>query len=344
MTNRLAIFITRLGCALVLLAPGSRAETTLPRLGADITQTSVSGFSSGAFMAGQFAVAYSSIVQGVGMVAGGPYYCTGEPAAEPPLRNALTRCMNPKFAQTDPPDAVTLWSNARYFAERGLIDDTSNLTRQRVYLFNGAQDKILTSAVADQTRAFYNLAGALSITYVSHGRAGHGMVTDRPGDNDCGASYQPFFNNCGIPMAQNILAAVYGPLLPAAARANGELREFSQRVFARPASGFAANGYVYVPRDCARGGCRVHVAFHGCWQNAQAVGDHFYRYAGYNETADSNRIIVLYPQVAASSAPFNPAGCWDYWGYTNPDFYTRRGMQLSAVRAMLARLGEPGPD
>lgn len=337
MPKRPAPRITPVVLALLLATPAGAA---LPRLGADLTQTSVSGFSSGAFMAGQFAVAYSSIVQGVGMIAGGPYYCTGVPASDPPLRNALTRCMNPEFARTNPPDARSLWTSARRFAQAGLIDDTAHLARQRVYLFNGTQDRILTSAVTDQARNFYDMAGAHSITYVNHRLAGHGMVTDRPGDNDCGASYQPFFNNCGLPLARNILAAVYGPLMPAPARTSGALRQFSQRRFAKAASGLAATGYVFVPKDCASGGCRVHVAFHGCWQNVQAVGDHFYRHAGYNQAADTNRIIVLYPQVAASSAPFNPAGCWDYWGYTNPDYYTRRGVQLSAVRAMLSRLSE----
>ena len=340
MTNRLAVHAALVIWALALGIPASTAGPALPRLGADLSQTSVSGFSSGAFMAGQFAVAYSSIVKGVGMIAGGPYYCTGEPASEPPLHNALTRCMNPDFARTDPPDAVSLWASTRRFSQDGLIDDTAHLARQRVYLFNGAHDKILTSAVTDQAHHFYDLAGALSITYVNHARAGHGMVTDRPSDNDCGASYQPFFNNCGIPLARNILAAVYGPMAPASAETNGKVLEFSQRRFAKAASGLATTGYVFVPKACEPGGCRVHVAFHGCWQSARAVGDHFYRHAGYNGTAATNRIIVLYPQIAASNTPYNPAGCWDYWGYTNPDYYTRRGIQLAAVRAMLKRLAE----
>ncbi|WP_235580933.1 hypothetical protein [Pseudorhodoferax sp. Leaf265] len=36
---------------------------------------------------------------------------------------------------------------------------------------------------------------------------------------------------------------------------------------------------------------------------------------GFNRWADTNRLIVLYPQVARSGAsPFNPKGCWDWWG------------------------------
>ena len=41
----------------------------------DRTRISVSGISSGAFMAHQFHVAHSAHIMGVGIVAGGPYYC-----------------------------------------------------------------------------------------------------------------------------------------------------------------------------------------------------------------------------------------------------------------------------
>ena len=339
MTNHRAICIA-IASVWTVFAGAGPAAPPLPKLGATLQQTTVSGFSSGAYMAGQFAVAYSSIVSGVGMVAGGPYFCAGEPAGEGPLHNALTRCMNPAFAGASPPDAQALWNVTRRFALEGLIDDPRNLARQRVYLFNGRRDHILTTAVTDQAKAFYELAGSAEISYVTDNRAGHGMITDRITDNACGSSFQPFFNNCGIPVARHILAAVAGPLQQPARRASGKLLRFRQSVYGSPEAGMAAEGLVYVPNGCGRIACRVHVAFHGCWQGEHAVGDHFYRRAGYNETADANRIIVLYPQAAATTTPYNPAGCWDYWGYSGSNFYARNGAQLSAVRAMLARLAE----
>jgi cytochrome bd-type quinol oxidase subunit 1 len=42
---------------------------------ASIGESSISGVSSGAFMAVQFATAWSSIIKGVGIVAGGPFWC-----------------------------------------------------------------------------------------------------------------------------------------------------------------------------------------------------------------------------------------------------------------------------
>lgn len=47
----------------------------LPELNADITHTTVSGISSGAYMAVQMHFAYSQFIKGAGVFAGGPYLC-----------------------------------------------------------------------------------------------------------------------------------------------------------------------------------------------------------------------------------------------------------------------------
>lgn len=46
---------------------------------------------------------------------------------------------------------------------------------------------------------------------------------------------------------------------------------------------------------------------------SQEIGDVFVRNAGYLEVAESNAIIVLFPQ-AVSTAVSNPNGCFDWWG------------------------------
>lgn len=119
--------------------------------------------------------------------------------------------------------------------------------------------------------------------------------------------------------------------------------------FVDPATthGLAERGYVYVPKGCSEHhGCRLHVVFHGCLQNADAVGDAFYRHAGYNEWAEANDIVVVYPQAAPVirrliGIPLkwpNPQGCWDWWGFTGENFATKSGPQISAVDAMIDRL------
>jgi hypothetical protein len=69
------------GLVPILAALGFAPATTQaddPPLGtynADFSESSISGISSGAFMAVQFATAWSGTIKGVGVIAGGPYYC-----------------------------------------------------------------------------------------------------------------------------------------------------------------------------------------------------------------------------------------------------------------------------
>ena len=69
----------RVGCisvlSLCLAGPVLAADPPLASYGIDIQQTSVSGVSSGGAMAVQMHVAYSSIMRGVGVIAGVAYNC-----------------------------------------------------------------------------------------------------------------------------------------------------------------------------------------------------------------------------------------------------------------------------
>ena len=109
-------------------------------------------------------------------------------------------------------------------------------------------------------------------------------------------------------------------------------------------------GWVYVPAACAQGAaCRLHIALHGCQQGQSYLplktppggglyyGTTFVRHAGYAAWADTNRIVVLFPQ-AVSIPGINPNGCWDWWGYTDANYANRNGVQISALRAMVDRI------
>jgi poly(3-hydroxybutyrate) depolymerase len=83
------------------------------------------------------------------------------------------------------------------------------------------------------------------------------------------------------------------------------------------------------------------VAFHGCRQNEGQINVEsnnpskqylFAADAGYNEFAERNNIVVLYPQVDNTSQfGENPAGCWDWWGYTEPAFYRKGSRQIQNI-------------
>ena len=112
---------------LVLAQPALAAEP-LPAYHGDAKESSVSGLSSGAFMAVQYQVAFSASVRGVGVVAGGPYYCSKGTLA------GAVPCMS-----GPPPSAAGLALTTQQFALAGQIDPLSNLAKRRVYLFSGAR-------------------------------------------------------------------------------------------------------------------------------------------------------------------------------------------------------------
>ena len=57
-------------------------------------------------------------------------------------------------------------------------------------------------------------------------------------------------------------------------------------------------GYIYIPEYCQENSCRLHITFHGCWQIEKNIGQDFVWNTEYNEYAESNNLIVLYPQLA----------------------------------------------
>jgi len=316
-----------------LAAAALAAAEPLPKLGANAREVTVSGVSSGAYMAVQFQVAHSASVSGVGALAGGPYYC-----AQGNVLAAYYNCTKPGVF-TPLPSPGLLKAETQSLAQAKSIDATSNLAHARVWLFSGTQDQTVDRAVVEALRDFYAGFGAQPVL-VADRPAGHAMVTEDKG-NACGSSRTPFINNCGYDAAGELLRHLLGAKPPAGA-ASGRVIRYDQNEFAAgdaAAIGLAAEGFAYVPKTCEGGGCAVHVAFHGCRQDAGDIGERFVLEAGYNRWADANRLVVLYPQTVARYFPiFNPRACWDWWGYTGPLYHTKDGAQQRAVNAMIERL------
>ncbi|HEX7054805.1 MAG TPA: PHB depolymerase family esterase [Burkholderiales bacterium] len=305
----------------------------MPALHADASQVTVSGLSSGGFMAVQMHVAHSRVVKGAGVLAGGPYYC-----AQASVFAGYFNCRHPGFFTPLPPTAV-LKAQTEAFAAAGRIDPLAGLAEGRAWLFSGTRDRTVALAVVEALRAYYAALGVPSVL-VRDKPAGHAMVTESFG-NRCGTSEAPYVNDCDYDAAGELLGFLLGPLAPPAAPA-GRLIRFDQSRYAQGearAIGLAGEGFAYIASGCEEAPCRIHVAFHGCRQNADAVGGAFVREAGYNRWAESNRLIVLYPQtVARWLGLFNPRGCWDWWGYTGAAYATRDGAQIRAVKAMIDAL------
>lgn len=345
-----AVFpIIALGVVLPLLsaAPlsGARADAPppLPALGGNAKAVSVSGLSSGAFQAIQYDVAFSASSIGVGVVAGGPYNCAYV------NWGGIVTCMSGN------PTGQASYMAAKGFADLNSIDPVSHLAAQKVYLFSGTNDTTVHQSVVNAVYDFFKMSGVpvANISYEKSYPAGHAFIAPSYG-NLCNTTATPYVDECPLQSGGAkagaaqvnydqpgaILARLYGgPLNPPSATLSSAPQAFNQREFADEGSSMDSTGYVYIPKACTASGaaCAVHVVLHGCQQGASIVGDAVYGKVGYNAWADSNKIIVLYPQ-AVISQPLNPQGCWDWWGYTGANFQVKSGVQLSAIKAMVDRL------
>ena len=309
------------------------AEPALPALGASQEGVTVSGLSSGAYMAVQMHVAYSSRIKGAGLVAGGPYYC-----AQGLAFLALNRCMETIFG---PPDGNALASFAKVAANAGKIDPVAGIADSKVYVFGGTDDPVVKPPVVQSLVEFYQALGvpAAQIATVTNVPAGHTFPTENFGA-PCSATQSPYISNCGVDVAGSILSTLYGSLQAPVQTLTGRLMSFHQGAFLPYAKkhGMDDTALAWIPKDCEQdaSSCKVHVAFHGCLQGRERLGEVFASLTGYNRWADANKIIVLYPQAVATST--NPNGCWDWFAYDDETYYTKNGRQMHAVIRMVDRL------
>lgn len=324
--------------ALVLHAACANAGS-LPALNADASAVTVSGISSGGAMAVQAHVAWSGTFRGAAVFAGAAYDC-----AQGDVALAIGRCQEALTAAEIPVADLVATTRAR--AAQGVIDPPANLAASRVYLFSGTLDQTVRQPGMDAARDYYlNFVPAANVTYVNTVAAGHGWVSPL-GQVMCALQSSPYVNDCGIDPQATFLSQFYGPLQPRRVGAlSGTLEPVDQAEFLDDhdpaAHSMDANAWLYVPADCRRGApCRVHVAFHGCNQSFSKIGDQFMRQANLDEWADTNRIVVLYPQAIATP-PTNGLGCWDWWGYDSAAYGTHDGPQLLAVKRMVDRLTSP---
>lgn len=304
---------------------------------ADKSAVSVSGLSSGGFMAIQMHVAESDNIMGVGAVAGGPYYC-----AMNNIMVATTYCMStPSMINLN-----TIFSDTQDFEATGMIANLGNLQNQNVYLYSGSKDRTVSKGVVEKAAAFYSQYSA-NVAEEYNVASRDGFPTVNKG-GECGTSNLHNLNRCEFAGAFNILNHIYGGTLKmpdyySNDAVQGELYEFSQQEVINLldfSDAFLSDtGMVFVPTSCSSGGtaCRVHVAFHGCKSGSDAIAESFANDAGYNEVAALNDIIVIYPRTKINLL-VNPQDCWDWWGYTNENYATSEGIQIQAVMAMINRV------
>lgn len=236
---------------------------------------------------------------------------------------ALSSCM--KY-----PDLIStpvLTNAVQYAFGTGTIDNPVYLKRSRVFIFHGTLDDELVLGVAEKMSDFYAHYVPTSQTMMNLSiPAAHSFVTKNYG-NPCSFFGEPYMNNCGYDTAGNVLQWVYGPLDPPVAANLSNIVSMDQSSFvpfpfSASSISMAKLGYAYIPTRCHNtdNACRLHVALHGCLQNIDSIGFAFVNHSGYNEWAEANSIIVIYPQTIASpTIPYNPKACWGTFSPLSPN-------------------------
>jgi len=235
--------------ALLVAQPALQVATAsdkLPALGAPIGATSVSGLSSGAYMAGQIQLAHAKDVVGAGLVAGGPFACAESAAGRlvpywptavaQNAQKALHGCM---LVDWGTPDPVELADRAKELASAGEIDSLADLAGDKIYLYSGNADHTVTRPVVEAAKALYRELGVpeKNIALVE-GEGGHGFLTEAAGEA-CALTDKPYVNDCDYDQAKAILQWIYGPLAAPSAASGGRFIIFDQSAYADPGDGLA---------------------------------------------------------------------------------------------------------
>ncbi|KAA0162558.1 hypothetical protein FNF28_04651 [Cafeteria roenbergensis] len=291
--------------SVVAVKPGA----DLPKVDVDMAEISVSGISSGAFMAVQMHISYSQMINGAGILAGGPYWC-----AQDTVALALTACM------TDPEliSPFYLEGIVRATALSGFADDTRHLANSRVWVMSARNDTVVDTGVVKAAADLYSAfltdpSSQIEADYTHDGE--HSQITVGYG-NPCTTLGLPYINACGFDAAgaalKHLIRRELVPAVPGAAP-QGTMTKFSQAAFVgalfTDAFGLQDSGY-------------------------------FVYHSGHIPWADANGIIILFPQ--AKSNLLNPKGCWDWWAYTGTAYASNVGAQTLTVKRIMDSLsGQP---
>lgn len=301
------------------------AQAELPPLHIIPGSITVSGVSSGAFMAVQLHVAHSELIQGAASVSGGVFWC-----AKGNSLDAQIDCMG--LPKSDVADEYV--KKAQELEQQGSISPLSNLKKQKAFIFSSQGDNVIKQKNGDRLQNFYKaLMPEQNIIHRKHQTAAHGFPTVNYG-NPCNQGKSPWILNCNLDLAGDILSTFYGNLQPKVLAIPENLKTFSQKSYNPEKAQLYQSGWIYIPTFCQQGGnCSLHVALHGCQMSPDFITDQFVQHTGYNEWAESNHIVILYPQTMKLSK--NPQACWDWFGMTGSDYVSQKGPQIEALYRMI---------
>jgi hypothetical protein len=157
--------------------PALMTETMVEKYGQPVSlqplsaiHPTVSGFSSGGYMAHQLHVAYSDFFEGVGIAAGGPFACSSIAG--------FYNCATPPD-----PDVVSerlLLMNATKYQYEGKIAALSNLVNNHVWIFSGTKDTTVFPSIVTKTYQFYKDIGTQNLLFYNWNQSTHSFPSTDP--------------------------------------------------------------------------------------------------------------------------------------------------------------------
>jgi hypothetical protein len=372
--------------------------------GASASGLTISGVSSGGAMAIQYALAHSSSVYGLGLIAAPSWGC-----ASGKLSHAVNNCM----CEFEPIDKEAIYRNLSFVTTGNLIDKppvNGKKPFQRAYIFHSLPDKTVKISSGNFNKEFLShfteeKFSTTSGSYIEIStEAGHGIVSPN-GTDSCELNYSEnsYVRQCnGQDNAGTLLSVLYtgnskfkmsdrisvigeedlwefnqqqhidsikkdGDIIsPDESKSNPKFLDYLtssliQKSTRRSNFDMAEKGYIYVPPSCRKdaSSCRVHVALHGCKQDAKK----FALTSGFNNWAEHYKVIVIYPAIAQSQPlpeascskrasnmldlsliEANPNGCWDWWGYLDTDgsisrrYLGKNAPQIKVIHSIVNRI------
>eukprot|EP00935_MAST-01C_sp_MAST-1C-sp1_P000517 g517.t1 len=299
--------------------------------------------------------------------------CNATPASKLSVGCAGTRGWDPFQAACDP-DVLACPKGKGLTVSKcqGCAGEGSELVKlkARVYLYRGREDACYNPPSVNHTADFFKGLGA-TVHFEASIPSLHSIPTVSDGtpcgtEGDYSQAKPHGLEACGYDGAGACLQHIYGALAPAVAQQSENVFSFLQAPFnfgpdsPTPwvyGAGLDELGYVYAPKRCQKRAttalsseakaqpCKLHIFAHGCGMHYKARGAAgefgltYVRRAGFNEWAEANGIVILYPQkyIDCNTSLGRPCtgsmgdGCWDQDGGTSTNFTDKAGVQEQAI-------------
>lgn len=291
----------------------------IPTLSFSAAKVSVSGISSGAFMALQLMVLSSTEIETAVVLAGGPPQCARVYGVQ-----TIQVCMKS-------PEKIDVEALVKSGLQHNL---TANNIKKKIVLYHGTQDGVVKPVSATKTQEFLLSLfpnWLVDVRWLNNGV--HAWPTENYG-LPCGTEESPWMNQCQQGFASMIMEEILmSPQQPQEKVEQGGLQKKSWN----PPWGshMSSDYWLYSSKACEQQSCDLHVALHGCGMGEDQIADTFVQNSGLNSWAQANNVKILYPQIKTSLV--NPYGCWDWFGYTGFNYDQDEGPQIRALVELIQK-------